>query len=340
VRLEPSGNGIGNEQILIQLRSNEISVPGFAAYLHFLYLGELPKDIPATLYEELKILGDSFESLDFLNYLIFWSALDKTMMTRCTNHHHLALPKSMWGNCQVGNFTDFAFELDDGNVEAHRAILANRSDVMRAMFSGDFRERHSRVVSLPGVKREVFGYFLEYVYTDKLEFQSSIETSMLLIELANRLCLPRLINILESILICDMRKSESSAEVLENCIKIVEPAQLHNAERLAEFCMIFIASNYDTISRNHGKLFKELDPENRQWILQNRWPPVWYVKDLDYYHKALKERYKIETDSKSRKRNSSGCLCFSGKSKARAHQLAQLEVKRIYASSQSLFSTY
>jgi len=73
----------------------------------------------------------------------------------------------------------------------------------------------------------VFWYFLEYIYLDKLEsHQKSIDTSMLLIELANRLCLPRLINVLESILIAEMRKSESSSEVLENCIRIVEPAQV------------------------------------------------------------------------------------------------------------------
>ncbi len=41
-----------------------------------------------------------------------------------------------------------------------------------------------------------------------------------------------------------------------------------------------------------------------------------YVKDLDYYHKAMLERYKIESaQKKGRKRNSSGCLCFSGKSR-------------------------
>jgi hypothetical protein len=40
------------------------------------------------------------------------------------------------------------------------------------------------------------------------------------------------------------------------------------------------------------------------------------VKDFDYYQKALLERYKSENlEKKSRKRNNSGCLCFSGKSR-------------------------
>lgn len=45
-----------------------------------------------------------------------------------------------------GYFTDVMFELDDGQMKAHRAILIARCDVMRAMLAGDFREAHSSVV--------------------------------------------------------------------------------------------------------------------------------------------------------------------------------------------------
>lgn len=46
-----------------------------------------------------------------------------------------------------GCFSDILFELDDGQMRAHRAILIARCDVMRAMLAGDFREAHSNVVS-------------------------------------------------------------------------------------------------------------------------------------------------------------------------------------------------
>ena len=39
------------------------------------------------------------------------------------------------------------FELDDGSIPAHRAILTARCDMMKAMFSGDFRESSAKVVS-------------------------------------------------------------------------------------------------------------------------------------------------------------------------------------------------
>lgn len=46
-----------------------------------------------------------------------------------------------------GLFADVIFELDDGSVPAHKAILTARCDVMKAMFSGDFRESSAKVVS-------------------------------------------------------------------------------------------------------------------------------------------------------------------------------------------------
>jgi BTB/POZ domain len=46
-----------------------------------------------------------------------------------------------------GLFSDVRFKLDDGLIAAHKALLMARCDVMRAMFSGDFRESAAKVVS-------------------------------------------------------------------------------------------------------------------------------------------------------------------------------------------------
>lgn len=45
-------------------------------------------------------------------------------------------------------FSDVTFELDDGQMKSHRAMLIARCDMMRAMLNGDFREAHSNVVSI------------------------------------------------------------------------------------------------------------------------------------------------------------------------------------------------
>lgn len=43
-------------------------------------------------------------------------------------------------------FADITFELDDGRMRAHRAMLVARCEVMRAMLNGDFREAHAHTV--------------------------------------------------------------------------------------------------------------------------------------------------------------------------------------------------
>lgn len=47
---------------------------------------------------------------------------------------------------QNGIFGDITFELDDGHMKAHRAMLVARCDVMKAMLNGDFREAHANLV--------------------------------------------------------------------------------------------------------------------------------------------------------------------------------------------------
>lgn len=59
-------------------------------------------------------------------------------------------------------FSDVTFELDDGHMKAHRAILVARCDVMRAMLDGDFREAHSNLVNTLSlwVLTNIFNIFL------------------------------------------------------------------------------------------------------------------------------------------------------------------------------------
>lgn len=46
----------------------------------------------------------------------------------------------------ISMYSDVTFELDDGQMKSHRAMLIARCDMMRAMLNGDFREAHANVV--------------------------------------------------------------------------------------------------------------------------------------------------------------------------------------------------
>jgi len=76
------------------------------------------------------------------------------------------------------------------------------------------------------VKTGAFWHFLEYIYTDSIKSRVPIETAMLLLELANRLCLPRLINVLENVIIMEIAHKAVISDVGEDYIRILEPAQV------------------------------------------------------------------------------------------------------------------
>ncbi|CAL8077788.1 unnamed protein product [Orchesella dallaii] len=315
VTTRAASDSLGKVQVVVHF-SDKISYDTIRSHIHFLYTGELPQNVTSTI-EELKEMAEMLKTPVFSDYVDVWHRCDNRQMVELKKAYRQYLKTSLWSKCTEGLSTDVMFHMDDGKVPAHRALLMARSDVMRAMFSGDFRERRSQSVSLPGVKRDTFLCFLEYLYTDSVCPHVPVDIGVSVIELANRLCLTRLINLLESTLInVFAQKQAHGIDVVEDCIKILESAQLHNAEQLAQWCLLHLATNYDFVCRKHNKIFKELGVENRQWISQNRWPPIWYVKDFDYYQKALMERYKMDNPAKkSRKRNNSGCLCFPGKSR-------------------------
>lgn len=49
-------------------------------------------------------------------------------------------------HCINGAFADITFELDDGKIKAHRAMLVARCEVMHAMLNGNFAESHAHTV--------------------------------------------------------------------------------------------------------------------------------------------------------------------------------------------------
>ncbi len=48
----------------------------------------------------------------------------------------------------VYNVTDVTFEVDDGSIAAHKALLMASCDVMLGMFSYNFKESVAKVVSI------------------------------------------------------------------------------------------------------------------------------------------------------------------------------------------------
>lgn len=109
-------------------------------------------------------------------------------------------------------YADVLFQLDDGFCSAHRPLLMARCEMMAAMFSGDFRESSAKVVHFPGVSRECFRQLLAYLYQDSLSSQVNAANCLELIKLADQLCLPRLVALIEERVVQELIDADKSEE--------------------------------------------------------------------------------------------------------------------------------
>ena len=107
-------------------------------------------------------------------------------------------------------------------------FIAARSDMMCAMFSHEeiFKEASARVIQFPGINRLTFYQLLFYLYTDQSPSVTT-ENCVDLIELANRLCLPRLVTLVEDSVIKSLTIAiENGQDVCEDALTILQPCQV------------------------------------------------------------------------------------------------------------------
>lgn len=91
--------------------------------------------------------------------------------------------------------------------------------------------------------------------------------------------------------------------------------QLHNAHQLAEWCMSYLCVNYNVICKFSLKGLKALHQDNQEYLREHRWPPVWYLKDYDYYQRCINElnkELKLKSSRRDFPSDDEGCLCFTG----------------------------
>ncbi|KAG8185073.1 hypothetical protein JTE90_017085 [Oedothorax gibbosus] len=326
--LDHRGRVTSSVQTIVTLASG-ITPSAMQNCLRFLYTGGLDHKMCINMTELL----DAAELMDIPELQTIDRELCSTVQLLIGQHKDLAsaglyekftqrVRNQMREVClHQGLFSDVYFQLEDGLCCAHKPILMARCDVMAAMFRGDFRESSAKVVHFPGVSKCCFHQLLIYLYTDEVDPSVVPSNCLDLLALANRLCLPRLVGLVEQKVIRDMiRMQDAGKDTTEHALKLLESCQMHNADQLADWCLYHIAVNYNEICRKTPKLLRNLHPENQAYLNRNRWPPVWYLKEYDYYERCVRERQWQEKPPKVFKRHrnnstSSGCLCFSGRNR-------------------------
>merc|ERR1719233_113447 len=180
------------------------------------------------------------------------------------------------------------------------------------MFSHDFLEGSAESVDFPGVTRKALECVQYYLYTDQAPLVPP-STCLPVIELANRLVLPRLITVLEHAVITAMREViEDGGDVFQAALDLVEASHVHNAPQLYNWCMVYLAQNYTTLTTSFQDIFKTLSPDTQTAIKMHQWPPSWFVADYELYSMlSACSSHSIKGRSRKRQRPNSVCLCFS-----------------------------
>jgi len=134
------------------------------------------------------------------------------------------------------------------------------------------------------------------------------------LQLANFLCLRHLVMICEDRIakyITQMRQEENN-DVYEYVIGSYILGEYHNAPQLSAWCLHFMSTNYNDLCRHQKKEMKNsLDEETLKHLEEHRWPPVWYLKEQDYYEKTVQRMLTEQNEKrerKKRKRICSGCF--------------------------------
>ncbi|XP_002735360.1 rho-related BTB domain-containing protein 1-like, partial [Saccoglossus kowalevskii] len=188
-----------------------------------------------------------------------------------------------------GLFSDMLIQTDDGTVASHRALLMARCDMMYAMLGGNFKESTCYEVFMPGTKH-CFQALQEYLYTDQCPPMKPAEC-LCLIEMANFLCLPRLVALGEENIIREFNLAlEKERDIQEDVINMLNVAQMHNAHQLHSWCLTFLARHFSDLHQEYMKSLRNVASEDARYLQRHRWPPTWYIKEKDYYDKEKREQ--------------------------------------------------
>ena len=82
-------------------------------------------------------------------------------------------------------------------------------------------------ISLPGISKDIFLAIREFLYTGECPARATLNC-LGIIEVANRLCLPRLVTLVEAQVVNDLTDEDKSGEdIIEDVLTLVEPAKVH-----------------------------------------------------------------------------------------------------------------
>ena len=164
-----------------------------------------------------------------------------------------------------GLFSDVTVVADVSEFPAHRAVLAEHSDVFRAMFEVDMVEKHDNRVVIEDISADALNDFLTYIYTD-----SAPNISVNALEL---LAAAEKYNIVPLKTACETELAKSLN--IDNVVDILIESETHRACLLKDDALEFIRKNAPDVTKTtawrslceqHPKLSTEVCNEFAMYI--------------------------------------------------------------------------
>ncbi|XP_035307525.1 speckle-type POZ protein-like [Cricetulus griseus] len=149
-------------------------------------------------------------------------------------------------------FTDCCLVVAGQEFQAHKAILAARSPVFRAMFEHDMEEKRKNRVEIQDLEPQVFKAMMDFIYTGKAPDLHNMADAVL--AAADKYCLERLKVMCEDALCRDL--------CVENAAHTLILADLHSAGQLKTKTLDFITAQASDVSETSSwKTMMVLHPQ-------------------------------------------------------------------------------
>ncbi|TSK14558.1 Rho-related BTB domain-containing protein 1 [Bagarius yarrelli] len=247
--------------ITVVKMDNSFQLGPFSAVLRFLYTGELNE----REMELMKIaqIAEILEVFDLRMMVENITNKEGFMNKEITKAFHVRKANRIKECLAKSSFTDVVFRLDDGTINAHKPLLISSCEWMAALFGGSFKESANNETS-------------DYFYS-KLSCM-----------------LKKLFCPTEQYAVKELLKASRDGQDIDGeVLNYLEFAQFHNANQLSAWCLHHICTHYNNICAKYRKEIRSKSlAENQEYFEKHRWPPVWYLKEEDHYHRVKKEREK------------------------------------------------
>ncbi|XP_059120854.1 speckle-type POZ protein-like [Peromyscus eremicus] len=158
------------------------------------------------------------------------------LVPRCTLADELG---ELWKNSQ---FTDCCLVVAGQEFWAHKAILAARSPVFRAMFQHDMEESRKNCVEIPDLEPQVFKAMMDFIYTGTAPDLDSMADAIL--AAADKYGLEHLKFMCEDALLRNL--------CVENAAHTLFLADLHSSRQLKTQTLNFTAAHASKVSETSG----------------------------------------------------------------------------------------